>query len=85
MLLLTRIKSKDITYRSGINEDVITDFEAHSCAVSLSMGWLPGHGRLGLGVNSLQAMASPRGAAPKGWAELDAGDRDINSLRHGKK
>lgn len=66
MLLLTRVKSKDITYTSGINEGVTMDFEAQSCAVSLSMGWLPGHGRLGL--NSLQAMASPRGAAPKGLA-----------------
>lgn len=39
----------------------------------------------GLGMTSLQAMASLRGAAPKGWAELGAGSRVINSPRRGKR
>lgn len=65
VLLLTRIKSKDITYTSGINEDVIIDLKAESCAVS--MGWRQGMESQGLGVTSL-TVASPRGAAPKGLA-----------------
>lgn len=68
VLLLTRIKSKDITYTSGINEDVVTDFGAQSCAVSLSTGWPPGHGKPGAGGELIAGCGLSEGAAPKGLA-----------------
>lgn len=54
VLLLPRIKSKDIIYASGINEDVILDLKAQSCAVSIAGS--QGMESQGLGVTSLQAV-----------------------------
>ncbi|RMC06488.1 hypothetical protein DUI87_15924 [Hirundo rustica rustica] len=83
----SRIKSKNITYTSGIDEDVIIDFEAESCAVSLSMGWPPGHGKPGAG-GEIAGYGLSEGSCPKGAgmgrAELGAGNRVSNSLRQGK-
>lgn len=90
VLFLARLKSKDITYTSGvIRNDVIIDLKAQSCAVSLSMGWLPGHGKPGIGDDLIAGYGLSEGSSPKGaglgWAELGAGTRIINSPRHGKR
>lgn len=65
VLLLARLKFKDITYTSGIN-DVITDLKAQSCAVSLSTGWLPGHGKPGTGDDLIAGYGLSKGSSPKG-------------------
>lgn len=89
VLSLTRIKPKDIAYTSGINEDDIIDLKGQCCAFSLSTGWLPGHGKPGAGRDLLAGCGLSEGSSPKGvgmvWAELGAGDRASNCLRHGKR
>lgn len=84
VLLLTRTKSKDISYMSGKNEDVI-DPKAQSPSVRLSEGWLlPGDGELGAKGDAISGHGLSEGSSPTGRAELGAGNSVINSPRHGK-
>jgi len=83
VLLLTIAKSKDISYTSGKNEDVVI---AQSPALRLSKGWLlPGDGEPGAEGDPIAGGGFSEGSGPTGWAELGAGNRVVTSLRHGKR
>ncbi|XP_029820618.1 anosmin-1 [Manacus vitellinus] len=68
-----RPKSKDITYISGINEDVIIDPQAQSSSIRGKEGWLlPGDGGDPVAGYDLSKGSSPKGPGTE-WAELNNG------------